>query len=157
MLQAYVAEGGTLKPVSGDLAALGRAYWIDVYDPTPEEQKAIEQALGVRVRVPEEPTRFQISAPLRSADGTTVLTALLLTNLDVHGRSHAVLPRLVARRHDDPAMLPAHRDRLAPEVRIVALLHRRVEGVHVDMDDFSKRAVGVGHGRIFCPTGPPRV
>jgi magnesium transporter len=84
VLQAYVVEGGTLKPVSGDVAALGHAYWIDIYDPTPEEQKAVERALGVRVRVPEEPTRFQISAPLRSADGTTVLTALLLTNLDIH-------------------------------------------------------------------------
>jgi magnesium transporter len=84
VLQAYVVEGGTLKPVSGDLAALGHAYWIDIYDPTPDEQKAVEQAFGVRVRVPEEPTRFQISAPLRSADGITVLTALLLTNVDIH-------------------------------------------------------------------------
>ena len=89
MLQAYVVEGGTLKPVSGDVAAFGRAYWIDIYDPTPDEQKAVEQALGIRIRVPEEPTRFQISAPLRSADGTIVLTALLLTNLDIHQ------PRLV--------------------------------------------------------------
>jgi magnesium transporter len=84
VLQAYVVEGGTLKAVSGDVVALGHAYWIDINDPTAEEQKAVEQALGVRVRVPEEPTRFQISAPLRSADGTTVLTALLLTNLDIH-------------------------------------------------------------------------
>jgi magnesium transporter len=89
VLQAYVVEGGTLKPVSGDVAALGHAYWIDIYDPTPDEQKAVERALGIRIRVPEEPTRFQISAPLRSADGTIVLTALLLTNLDIHQ------PRLV--------------------------------------------------------------
>jgi magnesium transporter len=84
VLQAYVAEGGALKPMSGDLEALGKAYWIDIYDPTPEEQKAVERVLGARIRVPEEPTRFQISAPLRSADGILVLTVLLLTNLDVH-------------------------------------------------------------------------
>src|SRR5262245_7596284 len=68
-------------PVSGDVAALAHAYWIDVYDPTPEEEKVVERALGVRIRVPEEPTRFQISAPLRSAEGTTVLTALLLLDI----------------------------------------------------------------------------
>jgi magnesium transporter len=84
VLQAYVAQRGTLKPVSGDLEALSKAFWIDIHDPTPEEQQAVERFLGTRVRVPEEPTRFQISAPLRSADGVIVLTALLLTNLDIH-------------------------------------------------------------------------
>jgi magnesium transporter len=84
VLQAYVVEGETLKPVSGDASALRKAYWIDICNPTPEEQKAVERALGIRVRAPEADTRFQISSPLRSADDTVILTALLLTNADVH-------------------------------------------------------------------------
>jgi hypothetical protein len=32
-------------------------------------------------------------------------------------------------------MLPADGDRLALQCRIVTLLHGRIEGVHVDMDD----------------------
>ena len=28
MLQAYAVEGGSFKPISGDVAALGDAYWI---------------------------------------------------------------------------------------------------------------------------------
>jgi hypothetical protein len=58
-------------------------------------------------------------------------------------------------------VLPADRDRLSAEFRIIALLDRRVEGVHVDMDDLPHslpsrfralvrgRAYGVGHGENF--------
>ena len=84
MLQAYVVKGRTLAPMSGNVDALRNAYWIDVCEPTAEEQKAVERVLGVRLRLPEEPARFQISAPLRSGDGAMVLTALLLAGLDVH-------------------------------------------------------------------------
>jgi magnesium transporter len=83
LLQAYVVEGATLKPVSNDAVALADVFWIDLYEPTPEEQKAVERALDIRLRLPEEPARFQISTPLRSADGTIVMTALLLAGLDV--------------------------------------------------------------------------
>jgi len=38
---------------------------------------------------------------------------------------------------------------LPPKLGIIALLHRRVEGVHVDMDDLADGLVGLGHGRIL--------
>jgi magnesium transporter len=83
VLQAYVVEGGGLKPVSADLAKLSEVYWIDIYEPTPAEQKAVEQALDIRLRLPEEPAKFQISTPVRSTDGIITLTALLLAGFDV--------------------------------------------------------------------------
>jgi len=84
VLQIYSVDGGRLKATTGpvDPAALAAAYWIDVYDPTPEEQKAVEQALGIKLSAPEEPKRFQISSPLRLSEGQTTLTALLLTGLE---------------------------------------------------------------------------
>jgi hypothetical protein len=42
-------------------------------------------------------------------------------------------------------MASADRHGLAPEARLIALLHGRIEGVHVDMDDFPDGAVGIGH------------
>ena len=83
MLQAYVVEGRSLKPVSGDLASLSGVYWIDICEPTPDEQKAVEEALGIRLRLPEEPAKFQISTPVRSSDGAITLTALLLAGFDL--------------------------------------------------------------------------
>ena len=81
MLQAYAVEGSGLKPMTGSATALSGAYWIDLYEPTPDEQKAVEQLLGTQLRVPEEPASFQISAPLRSSGGNVTLTALLLVGL----------------------------------------------------------------------------
>lgn len=83
MLQAYAVEGGGFKPVSVDPAKLSGVYWIDIFEPTPDEQKAVEQALGIRLRLPEEPARFQISTPVRLIDGTLTLTVLLLAGFDV--------------------------------------------------------------------------
>lgn len=83
MLQAYAVEGGGFKPVSVDPAKLSGVYWIDIFEPTPDEQKAVEQALGIRLRLPEEPARFQISTPVRLNDGTLTLTVLLLAGFDV--------------------------------------------------------------------------
>ena len=52
----------------------------------------------------------------------------------------AELPRLIACRGNNTA-LPgsADRDGLAAKVRIIALFDRRVEGIHIDMDDLSDR------------------
>jgi hypothetical protein len=57
-----------------------------------------------------------------------------------HRRPHAELPGFVARSGDDSALLrAADRDGSAAQARIVPLLDRRVEGVHVDVDDLSLR------------------
>ena len=55
-----------------------------------------------------------------------------------HGRSNAETSRLVARRGNDAAFgRIADRHRLAFEGRIVALFDRRIERVHVDVDDLA--------------------
>ncbi len=84
MLQAYSNAGGRLAPASDDPAALADAFWVDVHEPTSEEQTAIEQALGIELRVPEAPARFQVSTPLRASAGSLTLTALLLAELEEH-------------------------------------------------------------------------
>ena len=39
----------------------------------------------------------------------------------------------------------------------VALLDRRIKGVHVDMDDLARRRGVFVHRRFFCPTAPRQV
>ena len=54
MLQAYVVEGDGLKPVSGELAKLSEAYWIDIYEPTARTIEALNRLVvpaGVFVKI----------------------------------------------------------------------------------------------------------
>src|ERR1700730_13758486 len=53
-----------------------------------------------------------------------------------HRRAHTELARLIACRRDDAALpRSTHGDRLAAQFRVVALFDRRVERIHVDVDD----------------------
>ena len=64
---------------------------------------------------------------------------------DRHRRAHAELAHLVARRRDHTAIAgAADDDRLAAQLGPVALLHRRVERVHVDVQDGAR----CGHGIV---------
>jgi hypothetical protein len=65
-----------------------------------------------------------------------------------HGRPDSELASFVAGcRHDAPFAGAADCDRLAPQVRIVPLLDRRIERVHVHMDDLAvEHWAGRGHG-----------
>src|SRR5438270_9917745 len=55
-----------------------------------------------------------------------------------HRRTHAKLSCFVGGGANDRA-IPAPRDRLAPQLRIVALLDGRIKRVHVDMNDLAPR------------------
>jgi len=81
VLQAYAIAGGSLAPMPAETGALAGAFWIDVHEPTSEEQATLEQALGIRLRLPEEPRRFQVAHPVRSSNGSLTLTALLVVGL----------------------------------------------------------------------------
>jgi hypothetical protein len=65
-----------------------------------------------------------------------------------HRRADSELACFVARRGDDAALgRSAHRDRLAAQIRIVALLDRRC--VHVDVDDLAMRRRAGRHRSII--------
>src|SRR5262249_20844376 len=67
-----------------------------------------------------------------------------------HRRTHAELPAFIRPARDPPATLraPADRDGLPPQLRPVALLDGRVEGVHVDVDDLPLQL----HGSFYYLT-----
>ena len=62
-----------------------------------------------------------------------------------HGRAHAVDARHVAGRRDHAAPPAADDHRLVGQLRIVALLHRGVEGVAVDVGDGEAAQLFMGH------------
>jgi hypothetical protein len=71
-----------------------------------------------------------------------------------HRGMHAELPRFVACGRDDAAFArSADRDRLAAQLRIIALFDRCIERIHIDMDDFA-RAARPGRGSFCGPFRP---
>jgi magnesium transporter len=84
VLQVYAVEGGKLTARPHDPASLSAAVWIDLADPTPEEQSLVERAIGAQIRAPDALDRFYITDQLRSANDQLILNALLLTGVAEH-------------------------------------------------------------------------
>ena len=69
MISAFAVRDGVLGPVPdlgpGTLPA--DALWVDLLDPTAEEEDAVERLLGVGVPTRQEMAAIEESAPLRGA------------------------------------------------------------------------------------------
>ena len=83
------------------------------------------------------------------------LWAQLQSLVKRHRRAHAESARLVGSSHDDrPPRAPGHRDRYPAELGVVALVHRRVERVEVDVEDGARPVFRSGH--VGCPASLPQ-
>jgi magnesium transporter len=85
MLVAYrLTETG---PVMQPLEAGGRvpadAAWVDVFQPTPEEDRATEAFLGGSLPTREETQEIEFSSRFYAEDGAVYMTAPLLTGIDI--------------------------------------------------------------------------
>ena len=86
MLRIYSVKGGTLKPAPPpyDAAKLAAAHWIDLSEPSREEEEAVEKALGIQLQTPDALDRFYIADQVRTLDDTVTLQALLVTSPEQH-------------------------------------------------------------------------
>jgi magnesium transporter len=77
MLSLYILRDGRLSAgdATGDIAA---AAWIDLRDPTLEEEKRVEQALGIAVPTREEIAAIEPSSRLYVDNDALYMTASLL-------------------------------------------------------------------------------
>ena len=87
MIRSFATADSRLTVPSEDFS---KAIWIDLFDPTPEEERAVEQLLGINVPTREDMDEIEISSRLYLEDGGAFMTAIL--------PSHA--------EHDDPHMSP---------------------------------------------------
>ncbi|TGP19110.1 MULTISPECIES: magnesium/cobalt transporter CorA [unclassified Mesorhizobium] len=90
MIKAFVVDNDRLR-VTDDLAADGdRVVWADLFNPTKEEEAAIENWLGIAIPTREEMEEIEISSRLYVEDGGYFMTAVLPAQTEV----------------DDPLMSP---------------------------------------------------
>lgn len=108
--------------------------WIDLNEPTREEELAVEHALGVELPTREEMADIEPSSRLYTDGGATVLIATLVTNSDgsrpVSSPVTFVLAghRLVTIRYSEPRAFAVFAAELEHKTEVV------VSGVHVLVD-----------------------
>ena len=84
------------------------ALWIDLVDPTPAEEKLVEDTYGIDVPTREEMSEIEASSRLYEEQGSLFMTATLVTKLDTNLPQNTQVTfilagtRLVTNRYTDP-------------------------------------------------------
>lgn len=109
MIDAYTIHGTQVRRHSVTFDALPpEAVWIDMRNPSREEERAVEQLCGIEVPTREEMREIEVSSRLYSEDGGDFMTASLVYGLDEGRPDFApvtfilVRNRLVTLRYTEP-------------------------------------------------------
>jgi len=93
------------------------AVWIDLLEPTPEEEQTLEAALGINIPTREEMQEIELSSRLYEENGVLFMTGTVLTNADTSTPSSTAITfilsdeKLVTVRYADPIPFNAFRIR----------------------------------------------
>ncbi|MER9414474.1 magnesium/cobalt transporter CorA [Mesorhizobium sp. M0306] len=90
MIKAFVVDNDRLRLVDDLLQNSDTVVWVDLFNPTKEEETTIETWLGIAVPTREEMEEIEISSRLYVEDGAYFMTAILPAQTEV----------------DDPLMSP---------------------------------------------------
>ena len=82
MIAGYAPEGGKLRSVGDSLADLHGLVWIDLLNPSAEEETLLEAQLGVDIPTREEMQRLEVSGRLYREEDAIVMTATLPARTD---------------------------------------------------------------------------
>ena len=110
MLSVYVPQDGMLGrvPVEPGERPPENAVWIDLVSPTVQEDKVVEQLLGVAVPTREEMQEIEVSSRLYVEHGARYMTATLMCQSDTATPKTTAVTfilashRLVTVRYDEP-------------------------------------------------------
>lgn len=116
MLTIYEPRGNGL--IKADIGA-SSAVWIDLLNPTKEEETLVERQLGILIPTREEMSEIEVSSRLYQESGAHFMTATVLHQMDTpHPQSTAITfilteTSLVTVRYADPGAFPAFLTRAA--------------------------------------------
>jgi magnesium transporter len=110
MLSVYVPHGSTLERIAVEPGspAPENAVWIDMFSPGVQEDKLVEQLLGIAVPTREEMQEIEVSSRLYVENGARYMTATLMCQSDTATPKTTAVTfilsghRLVTVRYDDP-------------------------------------------------------
>jgi magnesium transporter len=110
MLKAYQQVNGRLEPAEiGETEAIPpAAMWIDMYNPTPEERRKVDESQRVEMPTRADMEEIEISSRLYQEDNSLFMTALVLSQTDTDQPTSAPVTfvltpeRLITVRYSDP-------------------------------------------------------
>jgi magnesium transporter len=110
MLNAFALQNGGLirVPLAAGAAPPPEALWVDLYEPTPAEERLIESGLRIDVPTREEMREIESSNRLYEEDGGVYLTSTIVTKLDTDAPQNTQVTfilkdgRLITNRYTDP-------------------------------------------------------
>ncbi|HEY0920532.1 magnesium transporter CorA family protein [Devosia sp.] len=119
MLRAYSTRSDLLVEVASPPATATGIVWIDLLNPTADENASVEGLLGISIPSQDEMQEIELSARLYQEDGATFMTMTALANLD--GESPVKTPvtfilkgaTLATVRWSDPRPFLAYQTRAA--------------------------------------------
>jgi magnesium transporter len=165
MLSAYGTANGCLTEFQGKTgpAVPEDAVWLDLVEPTEEEERTVEEALGIDIPPREELAEIEVSSRLYLEDGAAFMTANLIRRGENDRPESSPVTfiikdnRLVTVRYHHPQAFPIYVKRaMKPQTTsmtgwgiLVSLLEAVVdraadhlERVGLIVDETSKRAFG---------------
>lgn len=117
MLKAYTLRGSSLVQ---DGAAIGaETVWIDLIEPTPEEDARVEREFGISVPTRAEAREIEASSRLYRENGVHYMTVFVIYNADAQVPDGATITfvltadRLVTIRYHEPRAFPIFATRAA--------------------------------------------
>lgn len=152
MLTIFAPSGSALKKVEGvDLGALpANAVWVDMVNPTPEEDHAVEGLVQIAVPTREEMQEIEISSRLYVENGARYMTAILMCGADSDAPRTTPVTfilsdhRLVTVRYDMPKPFALVENKLAraatPGINGESVLLELLEAVVDRCADILERA-----------------
>src|SRR4029078_10374273 len=110
MLSVYMPKGTTLERVNVESGATipENAVWIDMVTPSVQEDRAVEQLMGIAILTREEMQEIEVSSRLYVENGARYMTATLMCQSDTPTPKTTPVTfilaghRLVTVRYDDP-------------------------------------------------------
>jgi magnesium transporter len=120
MLTVYIPRGNTLEaqPLEAGEGIPEAAVWLDLVNPTLEEDKLVEQLVGVAIPTREEMQEIEISSRLYVENGARYMTATLMSQSDTPSPITTPVSfilagqRLVTVRYDEPRPFAMTRHKL---------------------------------------------
>jgi magnesium transporter len=169
MLTVYDAAEGVLVPREGPHDINGATVWIDLVNPTKEEDHLVERALGIAIPTREEMAEIEASSRLYQEGGAHYMTAVVLFQPDTPNDPLETTPitfilagnRLVTVRYAEPRGIKIYLARVQKRdatcasgaAVLVGLLEAiidreadRVERTQAEVDNLSQSIFGVKGG-----------